>query len=91
MLVCKDEAGTELLWEPCECMVSEVIYRGQDDGKGKLENCVSGDGKCDNCNATIVMPDPAEAGNGVVLYPVYANTSKAYMYMLDYYTRTVMK
>lgn len=80
ILVCKDEAGTELLWIPCGCEGEK--YRGQDDNS---------DGKCDHCGDTILKPTTDVAGDGVVLYPIYARSSKQYYYFLDYYTKTNMK
>ncbi len=35
-------------------------------------------------------PSQDVAGKGVVIYPIYANTSKAYNYILKYYSRTEM-
>ncbi len=35
-------------------------------------------------------PTQDVAGKGVVLYPIYANTSKVYNYILNYYSRTEM-
>lgn len=35
-------------------------------------------------------PSKDVAGKGVVIYPIYANTSKVYNYILNYYSRTEM-
>ena len=87
VLVTLDEAGDvkgkeeNLLWIPCECLSNPGIYRGQD---------ANSDGKCDHCDTVINYPDPSVAGNGVILYPIYNGfgSSKQYVYMLDYYSRT---
>ena len=80
MLVCNDEAGQELLWIPCGC--EGEIYRGQDNNE---------DGKCDHCGDEILKPTTDVAGNGVVIYPIPARTSKKYSYILEYYKRSIMK